>query len=156
MKYKVLMVCIDDLCLSPLAAGLLNFAAEAKGFADHLEIDSAGTSWAKVGAAPDAKILSTAENHGFVLTHEARTLDLDDLNYFDEVLVMSEAALKEALAIAKTTALKQKIRLITEYDPRKEKAKDIADPRSVDGEDAYEELYEQLWYSCMGFLKRAC
>ena len=156
------MVCLDNIYLSPLAAGLLNFAAETKGFAEHMEIDSAGFKVLKAGAAPDSRILSTAENHGFTLTHEARELDAEDLDYFDEILVMDEAIQTAVLAVAKTPVQKAKVRLLTEYDPRKDKQDDIANPwndtsnasQTIDAV-VFEEAYEQLWYCCMGFLKRA-
>jgi protein-tyrosine-phosphatase len=154
MKYKVLMVCLGNICRSPLAAGLLNFAAEAKDLAEHLEIDSAGTSSNHVGEKPDPRSLQTAINHGFQLTHEGRQIDLDDLDYFDEILVMDEDNLRDVLKIAKTPDQKAKVRLISEYDPRKEKPVNVPDPYYGDLEQ-FEEVYEQLWYCCMGFLKNA-
>ena len=154
MKYKILMVCLGNICRSPLAAGLLNFAAEAKGLADHLEIDSAGTNANHIGQAPDPRSQTTAANHGFTLLHEGRQIDLDDLDYFDEILVMDETNLKVVLSLATTLTQKSKIRLITEYDPRQEKAINIPDPYLGELEQ-FEEVYEQLWYCCMGFLARA-
>ncbi len=148
------MVCLGNICRSPLAAGLLNFAAEAKGLADHLEIDSAGTNANHIGQAPDPRALQTAANHGFALTHEGRQIDQEDLDYFDEILVMDESNLKDVLALCKTVTQKAKVRLVTEYDPRKDKQINVADPYHGTI-DQFEEVYEQLWYCCMGFLKRA-
>ena len=134
----------------------MNFAAESKGFAEHLEIDSAGTVNTHVGQTPDARALTTAANHGFMLTHEARQIDQDDLDYFDEILVMDEVGFKSVMALTSTPLQKAKVRLITEYDPRKQKSKNIPDPRDGKGElEPFEEVYEQLWYCCMGFLARA-
>jgi len=147
-------VCLENICRSPLAAGLLNFAAESKNLADHLEIDSAGTAASHIGQAPDPRALSTAANHGFALTHEGRQIDQDDLDYFDEILVMDEINFKDVMALTSTPVQKSKIRLMTEYDPRKQKSKSILDPRDGDL-DQFEEVYEQLWYCCMGFLARA-
>ncbi len=153
-KYKVLMVCLGNICRSPLAAGLLNFAAESKDLADVLEIDSAGTSSNHVGEQPDPRSLQTAINHGFQLTHEARQIDEDDLEYFDEILVMDENNLRDVLKLAKSPHQRAKVRLISEYDPRKEKPKNVPDPYHG-GEEEFEAVYEQLWYCCMGFLKQA-
>lgn len=147
------MVCLGNICRSPLAAGLMNFAAEAKGLADHLEIDSAGTNANHVGQSPDPRAQTTAANHGFTLNHEGRQIDQEDLDYFDEILVMDESNLKEVLTMAKTPVQKAKVRLITEYDPRKDKLKNVADPYHGELEQ-FEEVYEQLWYCCMGFLAR--
>lgn len=148
------MVCLGNICRSPLAAGLLNFAAEAKGFAEHLEIDSAGINANHIGQAPDSRSLTTAANHGFALTHEGRQIDAEDLDYFDEILVMDESNLKDVLALCKNGTQKAKVRLISEYDPRKDKQKNVPDPYNDDLE-KFEEVYEQLWYCCMGFLNRA-
>lgn len=148
------MVCLGNICRSPLAAGLLNFAAESKGLAEHLEIDSAGTNSNHIGQAPDPRAQTTAANHGFVLTHEGRQIDQDDLDYFDEILVMDESNLAQVMKMAKTAVQKAKIRLISEYDPRKEKPKNVPDPYHGELEQ-FEEVYEQLWYCCMGFLARA-
>ncbi len=154
MKYKVLIVCLGNICRSPLAAGLLNFAAEAKGLADHLEIDSAGTNSNHIGQAPDPRSQTVAANHGFVLTHEGRQIDEEDLDYFDEILVMDDSIHQAVMAIAKTAKQKSKIRMITEYDPRKEKLNEVVDPYHLELEQ-FEEMYEQLWYCCMGFLRQA-
>lgn len=154
MKYKVLMVCLGNICRSPLAAGLMQFAAETMGMDDYLEIDSAGTSSNHIGEKPDPRSLQTAINHGFQLTHEGRQIQEDDLDYFDEILVMDEDNLRDVLKLAKTAEQKSKVRLISEYDPRKDKQKNVADPYYGTIE-AFEEVYEQLWYCCMGFLKQA-
>ena len=148
------MVCLGNICRSPLAAGLMNFAAEAKGFAEHLEIDSAAINANHIGQAPDPRAQATAANHGFQLTHEGRQIDQEDLDYFDEILVMDDSNFKAVMEMAKTPAQKAKIRLITEYDPRKDKPKVVADPYHGDLEQ-FEEVYEQLWYCCMGFLAQA-
>ena len=147
------MVCLEDISLSPLAAGLLNFAAVAKELAEHLEIDSAGLNGNHIGQQPLDEILATAINHGFQLTHEARQLDSDDLEYFDEVLVMDSSMLDEVLAKTKNSIQKEKVRLITEYDPRKKKPSNVLEPKNLQL-DELEELYEHLWYCCMGFLGR--
>lgn len=154
MKYKVLMVCLGNICRSPLAAGLLNFLAEFKGLGDRLEIDSAGTSSNHVGEQPDPRSLQTAINHGFQLTHIARQIDDEDFDYFDEILVMDENNLRDVLKLAKSPAHKAKVRLISDYDPRKDKPKNVPDPYYGDIEQ-FEEVYEQLWYCCSGFLKQA-
>jgi protein-tyrosine phosphatase len=148
------MVCVDNISLSPLAAGLLDFAAETKGFAEHLEIDSAGLNGNQIGASPHSFSQTTAVNHGFSLTHEARQITPDDLEYFDEIMAMDESIHRDLLLLAKGPVQKEKVRLITEYDSRKDKLENIIDPTNGDLE-KFEEAYEQLWYCCMGFLKRA-
>lgn len=153
MKYKVLMVCLGNICRSPLAAGTLCYLAEMKSVGEFLEIDSAGTSANHVGEEPDPRSQEAAKQHGFMLHHQARQIDDEDFLYFDEILVMDENNLKEVMALAKTPTAKAKVKMLSEYDPRKEKFKNIPDPYYGSAE-AFEAVYEQLWYCCMGFLAK--
>jgi len=150
-QYCVLMVCQENSCVSPLAAGLLQFAAESKGLEDHLYIDSAGLKVPVEGKEPDLRVLTTAENHGFKLAHQSRQINLEDFEDFNEILVMDELLLMEVLKLTMNPAHKLKVKLITDHDKRKTKSKNISAPEGNDQEQ-FEELYEQLWYCCMGFL----
>lgn len=148
------MVCLGNICRSPLAAGLLDFLAETKNLSQFLEVDSAGTSANHVGQEPDPRAQTTAKNHGFVLTHQGRQIDLEDLEYFDEILVMDQSNLEAVLKLARKPQHQAKVRLISHYDPRKEKSREVPDPYYGELEQ-FEEVYEQLWYCCQGFLKQA-
>jgi len=151
-QYWVLIVGQQNRRRSPLAAGLLFFLAESKGLGEFLIVDSAGTQVNEAGAEPAEAIQSVAENHGFRLSHEARVIDPDDLEEFDEILALDQEAYDHLITLTSDRSLLQKVRLLSVHDPRPKKSAEVKLAQNP-GEDQFEELYEHLWYCCRGFLK---
>lgn len=150
---RVLMVCLGNICRSPLAEGVMRDLIHRHQLSDRLEVDSAGTSNFHVGKFPDQRSLKVALNHGFRLEHRGRQLSRGDFKRFDHILVMDESNLENALKLAKTPEEKNKIQLITDYDGRVPRPKIVADPYWGDIED-FENVYVQLLHCCEGFLKK--
>ncbi len=81
----VLLVCLGNICRSPIAGGALRHAAEQAGL--DLVIDSAGCGAWHAGEAPDRRSVMVAERHGvFIHDHEARQVTLADFDRFDLIL----------------------------------------------------------------------
>jgi protein-tyrosine phosphatase len=82
---KILMVCLGNICRSPLAEGILK--ARLEELNKTVEIDSAGTGGWHVGAKPDVRsIKAGAKKHVDISNQKARTLQSKDLDYYDFIL----------------------------------------------------------------------
>ncbi|RMH44610.1 MAG: low molecular weight phosphotyrosine protein phosphatase, partial [Gammaproteobacteria bacterium] len=96
MSQKILMVCLGNICRSPLAEGILRHRLDAMGRDDVL-VDSAGTSAYHVGEPPDPRSMAVAERHGIDIRGlRARQLTAEDGNQFDWILVMDDQNLASA------------------------------------------------------------
>ena len=76
------MVCLGNICRSPLAEGILKDKCKKKGL--NWEIDSAGTGRWHVGSQPDKRSIEVAKNHGINITDQsARSVNSNDYSYYD-------------------------------------------------------------------------
>jgi len=84
---KILMVCLGNICRSPLAEGIM-----AKKIGDHQldwEVDSAGTASYHLGSPPDARSVAVAAEHGIDISHQrCRQLQVTDFYEFDIIIAM--------------------------------------------------------------------
>ena len=88
-RYRVLFVCMGNICRSPTAHGVFEARVREAGLAGRVEVDSAGTHGYHVGAPPDHRSQAHAIKRGFDLsTQRARQLTAEDFETFDLVLVM--------------------------------------------------------------------
>lgn len=93
---KVLMVCMGNICRSPLAEGILRYKADRAGM--DWQVGSAGTEKFHVGEAPHPLSQKVARLHGIDISlHRARKLKLQDLKEFDLIYAMSSDVLDEII-----------------------------------------------------------
>ena len=87
--YRILFVCMGNICRSPTAHGVFEARVQAAGLGDRVQVDSAGTHSYHVGAPPDHRSQAHAQQRGYDLsTQRARQLTAEDFEIFDLVLVM--------------------------------------------------------------------
>lgn len=148
MTTKVLMVCLGNICRSPLAEGIMRKRTNKQDFL----IDSAGTANYHQGAAPDHRSIAIAALHNIDISkQQARQLTPADIDAFDHILVMDEENLSNALALCTSAAQRDKIALITT-------ASEVDAPRIPDpyygGDDGFAHVYELLHDCCKNWLKK--
>ena len=96
-KIRVLMVCLGNICRSPMAHGVFEARVRAQGLEDVIEVDSAGTAGYHVGAKPDPRARQEARSRGYDLEHlRARQLEPEDFLEFDYILTMDDANYRNA------------------------------------------------------------
>ena len=94
MTYRVLLVCMGNICRSPTAEGVLRQYIVNHGLGDKVEVDSAGTHGYHVGEAPDSRTQRAAKVRGYNLSQlRARKVAPQDLDYFDLILAMDKSNL---------------------------------------------------------------
>ena len=111
---KVLMVCLGNICRSPLAEGVLKHKVQKLGLNWH--IDSAGTGDWHIGELPDHRSIAIAKKYGIDLTDQrARLFKRQDLDTFDLILVMDKSNHQDIMTFANSDEQRQKIKLIMNF-----------------------------------------
>jgi protein-tyrosine phosphatase len=84
---RLLMLCMGNICRSPMAEGALRARLQAAGLAGDVEVDSAGTGGWHAGDPPDPRAIATAAAHGVDIAGlRARKLAIEDFDRFDWIL----------------------------------------------------------------------
>ena len=148
MSVKILMVCLGNICRSPLAEGIMR----AKLTNDFI-VDSAGTGGWHAGELPDKRSVATAKNNGLDITNQrARQFKITDFDVFDYIYVMDNSNYKDVIALAPNDAAKSKVKLIlNELFPNKNV--DVPDPY-YGGTDGFENVYKMLDQACEVIAKK--
>ena len=96
---KILMVCLGNICRSPLAEGILQQKADAEGL--EWKIESAGTNGIHVGEAPHLLSQKIAKQNGInICNQRARKFDAKDFENFDKIYVMADDVMRDVRRIA--------------------------------------------------------
>lgn len=108
---KVLMVCLGNICRSPMADGLLRKKVAELGL--DIFVDSAGTANYHVGEAPDRRMRETGASLGVKIDDlRARQFVQSDFDQFDLIYAMDKSNFNNILSLARNEKDKQKVRLI--------------------------------------------
>ncbi|NTV69655.1 MAG: low molecular weight phosphotyrosine protein phosphatase [Azonexaceae bacterium] len=113
--FRILCVCMSNVCRSPTAEAVLRKLIEQNGLADRIEVCSAGTHGYRVGEACDANSQRVARARGYDLSQiRARRIGWQDLEYFDLILAMDRTNLYNLRRMATEEQL-MRIRLMMDY-----------------------------------------
>ncbi|SFJ34856.1 low molecular weight protein-tyrosine-phosphatase [Olleya namhaensis] len=136
---NILMVCLGNICRSPLAEGIL----QSKLNTDLFTVDSAGTSSYHIGNKPDTRSISTAKKHNIDITKQrARQFTKQDFIDFDIIYAMDKSNFANIIALAENEAQHSKVKLIlNESFP--DKNLDVPDPY-YGGDNGFEKVYTLL------------
>ncbi len=137
------MVCLGNICRSPLAEGIL----QSKLPKDHFQVDSAGTGDWHVGQLPDKRSIATAKKHGIDITNQrAQHFTANHFEKFDYIYVMDMSNYKNVLHLAPNEKAKAKVKLIlNELFPNENV--EVPDPY-YGGEEGFENVYQMLDKAC--------
>ncbi|KAH9984647.1 phosphotyrosine protein phosphatase I superfamily [Russula compacta] len=97
MAPKVLIVCLGNICRSPMGEAVLRHIAKERNI--DLTVDSAGTAGYHVGEEPDERTTATCEKFGVPIAHEARQVSQKDFNNFTHILASDKSNLDKLLRI---------------------------------------------------------
>nr|WP_315200927.1 low molecular weight protein-tyrosine-phosphatase [uncultured Flavobacterium sp.] len=109
MPVKILMVCLGNICRSPLAEGIL----ASKLPNDKFFVDSAGTGSWHIGHAPDNRSIATAKKNGLnIANQKGRQFSKTDFDTFDYIFVMDNTNYRDVIHLANNEIQKEKVQLI--------------------------------------------
>ena len=139
---KILMVCLGNICRSPLAEGILR----SKISNEHT-VASAGTISLHEGEHPDKRSVKTAKEHGVDISHQkANYFTKKYFDEFDKIFCMDINNLQDVLSMAESEAQKQKVSLILEEAGNHGRA-EVPDPYYGTMQD-FESVYNMLNVVC--------
>jgi protein-tyrosine phosphatase len=105
---KILMVCLGNICRSPLAQGILESKASK-----NIAVDSAGTAAYHIGNAPDSRSIAVAKENNIDISNlKARKFTAVDFENFDRIYVMDWSNYKNVKALASSAEHENKVQLI--------------------------------------------
>ena len=143
------MVCLGNICLSPLAEGIL----KSKTSPESVFVDSAGTAAYHIGNKPDQRSINVAAKYGLdISSQRARKVSVKDFDTFDRIFAMDQSNYDHLLLLARTDLDISKIKLIlNEAHPNQNRS--VPDP--YDGESSgFENVYSMLDEACECILKK--
>ncbi|WP_235835874.1 low molecular weight protein-tyrosine-phosphatase [Cognatitamlana onchidii] len=140
---KILMVCLGNICRSPLAEGILKSKLPHSTFL----IDSAGTAAYHIGSAPDPRSEAIASKNGLNISHlKGRQFEVSDFDHFDYIYVMDQSNYDNVVKLARTNQDISKVDLIlNKVHPGKNY--DVPDPY-YGGTEGFKNVYKMLDEAC--------
>ncbi|OJX52231.1 MAG: protein-tyrosine-phosphatase [Flavobacterium sp. 38-13] len=109
MPVKILMVCLGNICRSPLAEGIL----QSKLPRDRFVVDSAGTGDWHIGRQPDSRSIAVAKSNGLDISRQrGRLFTATDFETNDYIFVMDNSNYKDVMRLAPNAEAKSKVSLI--------------------------------------------
>lgn len=147
---KILMVCLGNICRSPIAEGILKSKIEKQGLP--WMVDSAGTSSWHAGEQPDDRAIAIAKKYGVDISYQkARQFSPYDFEKFDRIYTMDAANYRDVLRLALTDDEKQKVGMIlNESFPGMNKQ--VPDPYWNDN--GFDEVFKMLDEACDAIVKK--
>lgn len=127
------MVCLGNICRSPLAEGILSSKLPASSYS----IDSAGTAAFHVGNPPDPRSIAIAKAKGIDIKNQrARAFSLDDFTRFDRIYVMDKSNYRNLQALQPSEKEWEKVALLLDTE-------EVPDPY-YGGAEGFEKVYDLI------------
>ncbi|QLE44853.1 low molecular weight phosphotyrosine protein phosphatase [Nostoc sp. C052] len=153
MPYKLLFVCLGNICRSPSAENIMNHLIEQAGLSESILCDSAGTSSYHSGSPPDRRMSAAAATKlGIKLRGRARQFQKSDFQDFDLILAMDRENYENILTLDRTQEYQHKVRLMCEFCSR-HTLKEVPDPY-YGGEEGFNQVIDLLIDACEGLLTK--
>ena len=140
---KILMVCLGNICRSPLAHGIFEHVVKTKEL--DWKVDSAGTGNWHVGKAPDSRSVAVAKKYNVDISQQcAQHFTADLFDKFDKIFVMDRQNYKDVISLASTQEQIEKVSLFLEDDI-------VPDPYYDDL--MFEPVYKMIYNRCTILVK---
>lgn len=128
--YRIAIVCLGNICRSPMAEVVVTAALDDAGSSDRVEVSSSGTGAWHTGEAMDDRAAATLGGHGYDPSrHRAQRFDATWFEEFDLILTMDHSNYSDVRALAPSTEEAERVRMFRAFDPEAEEHGDeVPDP----------------------------
>lgn len=129
-QYRIAVVCLGNICRSPIGQVVLSDALARAGLADEVEVISAGTGDWHVGNPMDQRAAAVLAAHGYDPSlHRARLFDPAWFDDCDLILAMDEANFDTVTALDQRQGVGSQVAMFRDYDPHATQTdRDVPDP----------------------------
>ncbi|WP_408047306.1 low molecular weight protein-tyrosine-phosphatase [Tenacibaculum crassostreae] len=140
---NIVMVCLGNICRSPLAEGIL----QSKLASDKFYVDSAGTAGYHVGELPDRRSIEVAKKYGIDITNQrSRKFIKEDFDKFDVIFAMDKSNYDDIITMSENNTQREKVKMIlNELYPKENMS--VPDPY-YGGDQGFENVYQMLDEAC--------
>ncbi len=152
-KYKVLFVCLGNICRSSAADEIFRQLTIRKGVDQQFTIDSAGTYGGHAGELPDPRMRAAGKKRGYNFTHRSRRVRSADFDHFDLLLAMDDSVYESLSRLAPSVEALQKLERMADYIPAHFGYDYVPDPY-YEGADGFELVLDMLEEGCEVLLNR--
>lgn len=149
--YRLLFVCMGNICRSPAAEGVMRSIVKSNGAGTLIECDSAGTIGLHEGNPSDSRMRRAARARGIELNGTARQVRESDFAEFDLILTMDEENFAGVTRIGHGTAGGATVRRFCEYLTEHDES-EIPDPY-YGGDEGFEHVLDLLEDGCAELLR---
>lgn len=150
MAYRILFVCLGNICRSPSAEGIMKHLIRQHQLDGQIICDSAGTSSYHIGSPPDRRMRAAAQRQKIELVGEARQFIPADFDRFDLILAMDRENYSDIMARIRNPADADKVKLMCEFCQHYPD-KEVPDPY-YGGIDGFDYVISLLLDACEGVL----
>lgn len=141
MKTTILMVCLGNICRSPLAEGILQSKLNSNSF----YIDSAGTGSYHIGNPPDHRSIAVAKKYGIDISKQkCRQFKVEDFSFFDIIYVMDQNNYTTVLKLAEDESQRNKVKFLLSENHSENKP--VPDPYYDDN--VFEDVFKLIDDAC--------
>ncbi len=139
---RILMVCLGNICRSPLAQGVMEQRLRKSGLFHSVTVDSAGTQGYHLGESPDPRAVEAAARRGYDLSGQrARRVRDGDFQSFDYILAMDQDNLQQLVARCPRAEV-DRLKLLLDFAPGPD-GEEVPDPY-YGGEDGFERALDLI------------
>lgn len=153
-KYKILFVCLGNICRSPAAQAVMQRLVDERGLTERFLIDSAGTSGYHDGDLPDRRMRVHARPRGYELTHRSRRVEGSDFEEFDLIIAMDAANASDLQRMAATPDEARKIVMMGDYIGQFRNHYDYVPDPYYEGSEGFELVLDLLEEACNNLLDK--
>jgi len=143
MQTKILMVCLGNICRSPIAEGILFSKLQKDAFI----VASAGTGNWHVGQQPDLRSIAVSKKYGIdIANQKCQQFNTADFENFDYIYVMDKSNYQNVIALSNNEKHRNKVKLIL-TEKYEDEIKEVPDPY-FGMENGFDIVYEMLDSTC--------
>ncbi|MDJ0747261.1 MAG: low molecular weight protein-tyrosine-phosphatase [Xenococcaceae cyanobacterium MO_167.B27] len=150
MTYKLLFVCLGNICRSPSAENIMNHLIKEANLTDKIICDSAGTSAYHIGSPPDRRMSAAAMQKGIELVGKARKFQAADFERFNLILAMDRENYRDILYSDRQCQYEDKVKMMCSFATQYSE-QEVPDPY-YGGEAGFNYVIDLLLDSCDGLL----